>query len=124
MDNKNALDPEVIRPEVFNMVGEMRTLHTNVSRYKKECNASKKGGYFIVDLESYFDGFTFDRKDDGVHWNALAHRHITNMLLEKIENHTFLSTFTKPVAANELRYLREDNGVNDQAGMEQSINIS
>ena len=42
------------------------------------------GTFKIVDLESNFKYLEQERTNDGVHWNACAHRHMSNLILEEI----------------------------------------
>ena len=63
--------------------------------------------FVVVDLETYFDGVTFDRKDDGVHWNARAHRHITNLIMEQIANAPRNETHDTYSSKDMLRYVEK-----------------
>ena len=48
----------------------------NVARRVFSQAAYNYNMFVVVDLETYFDGVTFNRKDDDVHWNVRAHRHV------------------------------------------------
>ena len=62
----------------------------------------RKHGAEVVDFHQLFDEQKHHRVKDGVHWDAVAHRRITNYLLLLIANHCYGHDHPKSIKAKKI----------------------
>ncbi|KAH9520327.1 PC-esterase domain-containing protein 1A [Bulinus truncatus] len=94
-------------PEIEFMTSTLRLDIIEANFFAKQ--VAIKHGYDVLDLHFYLRHHLQRRVRDGIHWDMLAHRHITNLILNHVCAAWNLSMQLKPVIFGDQRSLLEPN---------------